>query len=277
MDAARIYLDNSGLYADPDYMSIDIFRSPQADSNKIAFVFHGKDGCSDSPHLLKMIEPYLQRNYLVVSPNLCHSQWNDSAGQKEDFLISYHVRDCARTIEWAKNSREILNWHGNDIALCGHSMGGYAATFLAAATYNRSTKHVLTIAPFTDGTRHLATRANPQYHVDGIKTLNAECTAALIEWPQHSLYSVIDKLHMPVSTVVGINDTITLPSDIGDFFDALPNGADRLVLADEHHCLIGDNIPIILEKCIKNLEERSEHKLSSKPSIPTPPFGPSPC
>lgn len=259
MNRMRISLDNSGFApADADRMSVDIFRPRVHASSRIAFVFHGRNGASASPHLLKMIEPYLNRNYLVVSPNNCNSDWNNSAGIGKDFLIASHVRDCARTIEWAKASRHLLGWKGNDIALCGHSMGGYAASFLAATTYNDCTRHVLAVAPFTDGHRQIEARADTRNHPNGIAALELECPAALAEWPEHSVYSIVEKLRMPVSAVVGADDTLTLPRYITDFFKALPNGVDLMVLEGEHHCLIGDNVPSILGQCIARLETRAD-------------------
>ncbi len=238
-------------------MTVDVFYPERHDLSKIAFVFHGRNGTSDSPHLCKMIEPYLIRGYLVVSPNLRNSDWNDSAGTGKGFLISTHIQDCKRTIEWAKESHNSLGWQGKGIALCGHSMGGYAAAFLAATTYNSITEHVLAVAPFTDGVRHILNRGDISVHPGGIQSLKEECPFSLTEWPQHSIYTVIDKLHMPVTVAVGTDDTLTTPQHVRAFYDALPNRADMLVLENEHHCLVGESVPKILSNCIGRLEDLS--------------------
>ena len=233
-------------------MSVDVFNPPSHNQGKVAFLFHGRNGSSDSPHMLKIIEAYLQKDYLVISPNLCNSQWNDSAGKSTDFTIAHHIRDARRTIEWARIQKSALGWTGDRFCLAGHSMGGYAAAFLAATTYRSDVSHILSVAPFTSGERLINARV--RFHPGGLENLQIEVPKALTEWQDHSIYAVIDKISMPVTAIVGARDNLTLPSDIKDFFEALPNGKQFMVIEGEHHCLVGENMTGIFKEAIDGLE-----------------------
>ncbi|PZO86491.1 MAG: hypothetical protein DI626_06435 [Micavibrio aeruginosavorus] len=243
--------ENSGSF--DARMSADIFQpDKKSHSRKVAFVFHGRNGASDAEHMIKVIAAYTRCGYLVVAPNLCNSEWNGSAGQGTEFTMHNHVRDSRRSIEWAISEKNHFGWDGRSFALCGHSMGGYAALFLAATDYRGTADHVLAVAPAISG--ECLIDARRKYHPNGIENMLIETPSALAEWPRHDLFNVVAGLTMPVSAVVGVDDNLTLPSDIGRFFSALPKGQEFEVLDGEHHCLVGENIPDILARKIGRLE-----------------------
>ena len=133
MSKIRIAIGHDADFSSQDArMSVDVFYPPAHDPQKIAFAIHGRNGSSDSLHMMRIIDAYLENDYLVLSPNLCNSQWNDSAGEGTDFTIAHHIRDTERTIEWAKGKKAALGWEGDRFSLAGHSMGGYVLTRLAA-------------------------------------------------------------------------------------------------------------------------------------------------
>ena len=271
METVRIDIGGDADFASQNArMSVDVFYPHSHNRGKVAFTVHGRNGSSDSPHMRRMINAYLQKDYLVISPNLCNSQWNDSAGKSTDFTIAHHIRDTKRTIEWAQNHKAELGGAGGRFCLAGHSMGGYAAAFLAATTYNSEVSHILSVAPFTSGEHSIGARI--RFHPNGLENLQIETPSALTEWPGHSIYDLIDRISMPLTAIVGTKDNLPLPSDIKDFFDALPNGKDFMLIEGEHHCLVGDGMTGIFKEAISALElSQLQRKIVSK-TYPEPGF-----
>lgn len=269
MSKIRIAIGHDADFSSQDArMSVDVFYPPAHDPQKIAFAIHGRNGSSDSLHMMRIIDAYLENDYLVLSPNLCNSQWNDSAGEGTDFTIAHHIRDTERTIEWAKGKKAALGWEGDRFSLAGHSMGGYAAAFLAATAHGSDVSHILSVASFTSGDRLIDARI--KYHPNGLENLQIESPNALTEWPGHSVYDVIGKITMPVTAIVGIRDNLTLPSDIRDFFEALPNGREYKVIDGEHHCLVGDGMTEIFSAALRGLEEAALHRRAAPQTYPHP-------
>ena len=93
--------------------------------------------------MMKLIDAYRARGYVVVSPDCCASAWNDSAGVEADFLLENHVRDVRRATLWAIGNAAAIGWSGGHLALCGHSMGAYAVMRLAAQDYSGKVGHLL--------------------------------------------------------------------------------------------------------------------------------------
>ena len=107
-------------------MDIELWRAGEP-SPRLAVVAHGRNGAAHAPHMQKLIDSYRARDYIVLSPDCCASAWNDSAGKEADFLLENHVRDVRRTVDWALANAAAVGWDGTHLALCGHSMGAYAA------------------------------------------------------------------------------------------------------------------------------------------------------
>ncbi|MCD8496732.1 MAG: alpha/beta hydrolase [Alphaproteobacteria bacterium] len=243
MPACQTYVFGETEDADK-HMSVLVYKPAQSDSQKLAFVHHGRNGKADAPHMLPVIKAYLRQGYTVIAPNARYSAANDSAGEARDFTISAHTEDLARSIEWAKSNTEILGWDGISFALAGHSMGAYAATYLAATDYKDNTEHVLAISPFTSGERQIEARRS---HPNGIEFLQRELPQAMAEWPTHDIFTVIDNLTMPVSVLVGEIDNITPSYFVADFYNRLPNPGTMEIVKGQHHCIINNDFSRVVE------------------------------
>lgn len=232
-------------------MSIELWRT-EAPSPRLAVTAHGRNGAARAPHMQKMIDAYLARGYVVVSPDCCASAWNDSAGEEADFLLENHVRDVGRTVAWAIANAPGLSWSGAHLALCGHSMGAYAVARLAANEYLGRIAHLLLVSPFTSGARQI--EAREKYHPDGIANLKRDVPRALDEWPRHDVFKVIDRLTLPVAVFAGAKDIVAPPENVTEFVERLPSAPIYRMLPEASHCLEGGDYQVELLDAIDRLD-----------------------
>lgn len=229
-----------GASDDPDdadaRMSLELWRT-EPPSSRLAVTAHGRNGAARAPHMQKLIDAYRACGYVVVSPNCCASAWNDSAGNEADFLLESHVRDVRRTIDWAVANAGAIGWNGNHLALCGHSMGAYAVARLAASEYAGRVAHLLLVSPFTSGVRQI--EAREKYHPDGIANLRRDVPRAIDEWPRHDIFTVIDRLALPIAVFAGGKDIVAPPENVEEFVKRLPMPPLYRLLPEASHCLEG--------------------------------------
>lgn len=232
-------------------MSIELWRT-EASSPRLAITAHGRNGAARAPHMQKLIDAYLARGYVVVSPNCCASAWNDSAGEEADFLLENHVRDVRRTVEWAIANAVALGWSGTHLALCGHSMGAYAVARLAANEYFGRIAHLLLVSPFTSGIRQI--EAREKYHPDGIANLKRDVPLAFDEWPRHDIFQVLDRLTLPIAIFAGAKDIVAPPENVRELVERLPFPPLYRVLPEASHCLEGGDYKSGLVEAIDRLD-----------------------
>lgn len=244
-----------GTSEDPDAadarMSIEVWRT-EAPSPRLAVTAHGRNGAARAPHMQKLIDAYRARDYIVVSPDCCASAWNDSAGNEADFLLENHVRDARRTIDWAIANAAALGWTGAHLALCGHSMGAYAVARLATSDYAGRVTHLLLVSPFTSGVRQI--EAREKYHPDGIANLRRDVPRALDEWPRHDIFTVIDRLTLPIAVFAGAKDIVAPPENVTELVERLPSPPVYRMLPEASHCLEGGDYLTELLDAIDRLD-----------------------
>lgn len=216
-------------------MSVEVWAKEPSD--RLAVVAHGRNGAAHAPHMLQLIKAYLARGYVVVSPDCCASAWNEAAGGEADFLLENHVRDVGRAILWAEANAGGIGWRGGRLALAGHSMGAYAVARLAATVWLGRIGHLVLVSPFTSGARQI--EAREKYHPDGIANLRRDVPAALDEWPRHDIFTVIDRLTLPVAVIGGARDIVAPPENLREFVGRLPKPPQWLMLPEASHCLEG--------------------------------------
>lgn len=245
-----------GTSDDPDAadarMSIECWRR-RAASHRLVVTAHGRNGAARAPHLQKLIDAYAARDYIVLSPDCCASGWNDSAGKEADFFLENHVRDIQRTIDWALANAVELGWHGTHLALCGHSMGAYAVARLAASDYAGRVAHLLLVSPFTSGARQIEARA--KYHPDGVANLQRDVPRAIEEWPRHDIFTVIDRLTLPMAVFAGGKDIVAPLENVREFVARLPSPPLFHLLPEASHCLEGGDYQAELIDAIDRLDE----------------------
>lgn len=248
-----------GASGDPDAadarMSIELWRA-DTPSPRLAITAHGRNGAARAPHMQKLIDAYRSRGYVVVSPDCCASAWNDSAGNEADFLLENHVRDVRRTVDWAVANAKALGWSGDHLGLCGHSMGAYAVARLAANEYAGRVAHLLLVSPFTSGVRQI--EAREKYHPDGIANLRRDVPRALDEWPRHDIFTVIDRLTLPVAIFAGAKDIVAPPENVRELAERLPSLPLYRQLPEASHCLEGGDYQTELIDAIAQLDAKAE-------------------
>lgn len=263
MSVDVVTLGQSEDPGDPDArMSVRVVRPVGPANGRLVLISHGRNGAAEAPHIGIIAEPYLLRGYTAVIPDLCASHHNGSAGTGDDFTIGLHVRDTRRALLWAMAEATDLSCDPDLVALAGHSMGGYAVSFLAATEFRTRVRHVLAAAPFTSGRRQLEARA--RLHPQGVDSLRSELPRALTDWPQHDIFAVIAQLSMPVSTVVGVLDTVTPEENVLEFNLMLPLAVDHVVLDGAHHCLEGGPHTAVLTAVVDRLDAAFEAQAIGK-------------
>lgn len=244
-------------------MSVEVWAAGPSD--RLAVIAHGRNGAAHAPHMLKLIKAYLERDYIVLSPNCCASAWNDAAGAEGDFLLGNHVRDVRRTIAWAEGHAATIGWSRRHLVLAGHSMGAYAVAHLAATDWYGQVDHLLTVSPFTSGVRQIEARA--KYHPDGIANLRRDVPAALEEWPKHDIFQVIDRLTLPIAVVAGAKDIVAPPENVREFVERLPMLTAFLMLPEASHCLEGGDYRAELGTLVDALEADVDHLKPRKVAV----------
>jgi alpha-beta hydrolase superfamily lysophospholipase len=239
-------------------MDIELWRAREL-SSRLAVVAHGRNGAAHAPHMQKLIDAYRARDYIVLSPDCCASAWNDSAGKEADFLLGNHVRDVRRTVDWALANAAAVGWDGTHLALCGHSMGAYAVARLAATAYVDRAAHLLLVSPFTSGRRQI--EAREKYHPDGIANLRHDVPRALEEWPCHDIFTVIDRLTLPVALFAGGKDIVAPPENVREFVERLPLPPLYRLLPEASHCLEGGDYQVELIDAIDRLDAAVRSRL----------------
>lgn len=258
MTAERFELDGpEDPGTDAPRMSVLVFRPTGLATGDLAVVAHGRNGAADAPHVLQIVAPYLTLGMTVVSPNLCCSEWNDSAGRGADFLIGRHVRDTERTIRWAQDRRKALGWRAPDLCLAGHSMGGYAVMHLAATEHRAIARHVLAVSTFTSGENQFQARLRQDPLA--LEHLAREAPMAIEDWPRHDIRRDLAGLTMPASMIVGDRDTVTPAEHMRAVFEELPDPVDFVVLSGAHHCLEGGPHDAAFLSVVRRLEARAPH------------------
>lgn len=224
-------------------------------SDKLAFIHHGRNGNAEG--MRDIASAYLAHGYMVVMANARNSHYNDSAGTAKDFTITEHINDLERTIEFAHHNSKAIGWTGDIFALAGFSMGGYAASYLAATRYSGRAAHLLALSPLTTGERQIEARRD---HPKGIEILQRELPLAMDEWPKHDIFKHISGLTSPVSVIVGADDTVTPPRHVCAFADALKHQGVLVsldVLDGRHHSVLnqtGDDFSTLVFKRVEQLE-----------------------
>ncbi len=241
----------------------------------VVFTQHGRAGSMNSPHELAVANAYREAGYRVISLDATNSQNNNSDGPLEDFTMRQHITDLADAIEWAKRYGLIVH----KFSLAGHSMGGFSALYLAATKYRDEVEHVLAYAPFTDGTKQIEARKLYQPDIlanmrvtgfynelsDNGKVMGRLTIESLMEWEEHSLYPVMNRLTMPVHVITGSEDTVTPLNHVGPFATKLPHckGIDVIPGAGHDFSEKLEDFQHALKKAVQTLTQEA----SAKPQI----------
>ncbi|WP_157775542.1 alpha/beta fold hydrolase [Hartmannibacter diazotrophicus] len=218
-------------------MTMTVFEPTDRPATSLAVVFHGRNGSGDAPHMVRLLRPYLRRGYRVVAPNLCGSDWNDSAGTGSDFTISMQVRDGRRALRWALEHAARARWQIDRMALAGHSMGGYVASQLAIGDLGGRLDHLMLVSTFTSGARQIEARR--ALAPDALEVLARELPKAATEWPRHDILPQAARFTFPTAILSGAKDRIVPARNCKELFDLLPRGVCYIVMPEADHCMEG--------------------------------------
>lgn len=232
---AQIFLVGAewpGQFSHP--VAAHFFKTHSAGSfEKLVVVMPGRNGHTHAPHMTPIIHAFLSQGFSVISVDPHHSETPANKNQTHDFTMTAHIDDLRRVLMWAFANKAQIGWQGETLFLSGHSMGGYAALFLAATEFKGRIRHVLAVNPVVRGQSQIDRFTNPEH----LKNYLAEVPRAVSDYARHDMYHHVAGLDVPVSIVTAEQDTVTPPQPLKQFFVSLPVPGALSVLPGEGHCM----------------------------------------
>ncbi|MFT6775307.1 MAG: pimeloyl-ACP methyl ester carboxylesterase [Paracoccaceae bacterium] len=213
--------------------------SPPGRPHGWALTLHGRGGAWDRPHMAAIGAAWLRRGWAVAAPSLRHSGANDAPGDPAGFTMAGHLRDAAAALD------ALIAEGRGPVALCGHSIGAWAAAMLAPDA------PLLAVSPVLSGSALL--RARHAMGGDAMAVLAQEVPSAATEWPGHDAASALAARSGPVAVVSGHSDGIVPPDDARAFFAAARDGRFLSLIPGQHHCPAGPPFDAALDAALDAL------------------------
>ena len=207
----------------------------------LAFTMHGLGGFKEQPHIMALMDVFLENGYVVVNFDTTDS-FGESGGDYQNATVKQYYQDLEDVISWAKSQ----SWYKEPFFIAGHSLGGYSVTRFAQ-TYQKLVKGVFAFAPFISGEMSIEARNRfapaelSQWKEIGFIDKKAESKPGLIKrlpWShmeerlKHNLMTNVSKLTMPILIVVGEKDASIPPDHQKVFFDAIPSNKKEMFVVE---------------------------------------------
>ncbi len=220
--------------------NIAVVINEKAESKSLAFIMHGLGGFKEQPHILAMAEVFNDAGFTTVLFDTTNSI-GESDGKYEDATMKNYYEDLEDVIKWSKNQP----WYKEPFYLAGHSLGGYSVVRYAEEN-PESVKAVFAWAPVVSG--ELSYKATEkagelkEWEHTGWKIRISNSKPGLeirlpwshmLERLHHNLLPNVSKLTMPITIIVGDQDTSCPPAHQQILFDAIPSQHKELIIVKD--------------------------------------------
>ncbi len=218
----------------------------------VAVVLHGLGATKDQKMIVAAAQVYFEQGFTTLRFDTTNT-FGESDGDIERATLTKHYEDLEDVLAWLLEQP----WYSQPLTLVGHSMGGYAVARYAEI-YPERVASILPISPVVSG--ELTLQAHIAHDPAFIETwretgwredssVSTPGRVRRIPWShmedrlQHSLLPDAHKLTMPVTIIVGAEDTVTLTTHMQLLFDAIPGphkqltvipGCGHVFRSDEH-------------------------------------------
>lgn len=218
--------------------------TPNETSNKYIVIQHGFTGSMNQPHIKTIEQTYQEMGYSTFSID-CTNSFNQSDGTLHEITITQHCTDLEDAIHWLRQEKSI----DQEIALAGHSMGGFSV-LQYAANHPHEIQHILASAIMTSGINLLQAwkqsrtadmeRWRNQNYLEFTSTIDPteKCTVPWKVWEEftsHTLFNLADKLTMPVFFLNGDKDTTTPLPVLERFYRQVPEPKSLHIIKEADH------------------------------------------
>jgi len=242
------------------------FEAAPEKTDKLAIIQHGYSGSMDQPHLIFMMNTYLDNGYNVLMLD-CTNSHNDAEGILEENTIQSHYDDLEDSIEWASNQ----DWYNEPFALAGHSLGGLSIVAYAS----RKPEKVSSLCPagMVISGRLLEQRTkenDPEYYKELITNgkIRLDCNykenvtgfrtykwyTSMYDW---DAVEYAKNITAPTLFVVGDEDHGTPPKDHKKVYDALNAPKKIEIIKSSEHSYQGKEkeLSTILDAWLKEIAD----------------------
>jgi isopentenyl-diphosphate delta-isomerase len=222
-----------------DQLIVGELTTPQSNIQGVCIVQHGYGGSKHEPHIQKLTQVFLDNGFITFNFDVTNS-FGESDGDYEKATLQLHYEDLEDVIAWAKEQE----WYQGELAITGHSMGGYAVTRYGEE-YSSDVDYIASIAPLVSGelSWEAHRRAYPgqleEWKESGWLVKESKSKPGefkrkpwshMEERLNHNLLVNASNLTMPLFLYVGGED-LSIPSEhVQMLFDKIPGNNKEIVV-----------------------------------------------
>lgn len=211
--------------------AIPVFQTSQVPNpSGTVLLLHGRNGAPDQPQICEIATAYIARSWRLVAPALPFSSANPDSGPPEGITLSGHSHAALAVWTWLAE-----RWPAELRALAGHSIGAFAAAFLAAAS--RDAHHALAVSPALSGTHLLEARR--RMGREAVTQLEKEAPRYRAEMEAGDATRSLGATRAPVAVVTGAEDRLVPLPHARAYFAAARDARFFAALPGQHHCPTG--------------------------------------
>jgi len=233
----------------------------------VAVLLHGASGTSETKVMETLAEAFRVRGFTVVRFNAFNGL-GESDGNFANFTATDYKKDLELVLAWARTQP----WWNDTLVLCGHSVGGLVAG-LYAALHNKEVHDLVLLSPTVSGTsyKHTFTEHAPEemvaWSTNGTRTITHPLTREPYEFPytfvedllQYDLMTHATELTMPVTALVGTDDTVAPREDTEAFCTSVGKHATLVPMQHVHHTPETHTELATLHSTLQKIRLRSDH------------------
>lgn len=210
-----------------------------------ALVLHGRNGAPDQAQIAAISAAYLARGWRIVAPELPNSAALPASGPPNEVTMSRHRRASEQVGAFAAS-----RWAGERMVVAGHSLGAYAAAFVACESPH--IEHVLAVSPATSGLALL--NARRAMGPAAVAELERDAPLMRTEMEAEDAAPALADLPAAVAVVSGELDGLVTLETARAYFSAAQNGRFFASLPGHHHCPAGPDVDAALAAALVALD-----------------------
>lgn len=205
----------------------------------ICIVQHGYGGFKEQPYMQQLAQAFFDNGFITFNFDTTNS-FGESDGNYEKATLQLHYEDLEDVIIWAKEQE----WYQGELAITGHSMGGYTVARYGEE-YPNQVDYIASIAPVISG--ELSWEAHRRAHPEQLEEwkesgwlikeskskpgkFKRSPWSHMEERLNHDLLPESEKLTMPILFYVGGSDLSCPAEQTQILFDKIPGSNKEMIV-----------------------------------------------